>query len=139
LVVERDILVRQPLAQYLRDCGYRVTVLKYRRDRLVAERARERLKRRPHSAASMAQELNLSVRTLYRQLHEEGTSLQALKDEARRDKALDLLRRTKKPIKQIAQAVGFRNQKSFARAFQSWTGSAPTAYRSDKNSTIPRT
>jgi DNA-binding NtrC family response regulator len=24
LIVERDILVRQPLAQYLRDCGYRV-------------------------------------------------------------------------------------------------------------------
>src|SRR6201982_4001209 len=24
LVVERDILVRQPLTQYLRDCGYRV-------------------------------------------------------------------------------------------------------------------
>lgn len=24
LVIERDILVRQPLAQYLRDCGYRV-------------------------------------------------------------------------------------------------------------------
>lgn len=24
LVVERDILVRQPLAQYLRECGYRV-------------------------------------------------------------------------------------------------------------------
>ena len=24
LVVERDILVRQPLSQYLRDCGYRV-------------------------------------------------------------------------------------------------------------------
>ena len=76
------------------------------------------------------------MRTLYRQLHDEGTSLQALKDEARRDKALDLLRRTEKPIKQIAQAVGFRNEKSFARAFRSWTGSAPTAYRSDKNSSI---
>ena len=78
------------------------------------------------------------MRTLYRQLHEEGTSLQALKDEARRDKALDLLRRTERPIKQIAQAVGFRSEKSFARAFQSWTGSAPTAYRSGKNSKNPQ-
>jgi len=115
-----------------------LTVLKYRRDRLLAQRTRERLKRGSHSAASLAEELNLSVRTLYRQLHEEGTSLQALKDEARRDKALDLLRRTEKPIKQIAQAVGFRSEKSFARAFQSWTGYAPTAYRSGKNSKIPR-
>jgi AraC-like DNA-binding protein len=108
-----------------------LTVLKYRRDRLLAQRARERLKRGFHSAALLAEELNLSVRTLYRQLHEEGTSLQALKDEARLDKAIDLLRRTKRPIKQIAQAVGFRNEKGFARAFRSWTGSAPTAYRSN--------
>jgi AraC-like DNA-binding protein len=115
-----------------------LTVLKYRRDRLLAQRARERLKRGPHSAASLAAELNLSGRTLYRRLHEEGTSLQALKDEARRDKALDLLRRTEKPIKQIAQAVGFRSEKSFARAFQSWTGSAPMAYRSGKISKNPQ-
>ena len=115
-----------------------LTVLKYRRDRLLAQRARERLKRGPHSAASLAEELNLSMRTLYRRLHEEGTSLQALKDEARRDKALDLLRRTEKSIKQIAQAVGFRSEKSFTRAFRSWTGSAPTAYRSGKNSKSPR-
>jgi len=113
-----------------------LTVLKYR-DRLLTQRARERLKRGPHSAASLAEELNLSMRTLYRQLHEEGTSLQALKDEARRDKALDLLRRTERPIKQIAQAVGFRSEKSFARAFQSWTGFAPTAYRLGKNSRAP--
>src|SRR6476661_3654861 len=115
-----------------------LTVLKYRRDRLLAQRARERLKRGPHSAPSLAAELNLSLRTLYRQFHQEGTSLQALKDEARRDEAADLLRRTKRPIKQIAQAVGFRSEKSFARAFQSWTGYAPTAYRSGKNSKIPR-
>ena len=88
-----------------------LTVLKYRRDRLLAQRARERLKRGPHSAASLAAELNLSLRTLYRQLHEEGASLQALKDEARRDKALDLLRRTEKSIKQIAQAVGFQSER----------------------------
>src|SRR6266481_4164324 len=114
-----------------------LTVLKYRSDRLLAQRARERLKRGFHSANSLAQELNLSVRTLYRQLHQEGTSLQALKDETRRDKAADLLRRTERPIKQIAQAVGFRNEKSFARAFHSWTGFAPTAYRLGKNSGAP--
>ncbi len=114
-----------------------LTVLRYRRDRLLAQRARERLKRGFHSANSLAQELNLSVRTLYRQLHQEGTSLQALKDETRRDKAADLLRRTERPIKQIAQAVGFRNEKSFARAFHSWTGFAPTAYRLGKNSRAP--
>ncbi len=76
------------------------------------------------------------MRTLYRQLHDEGTSLQTLKDEARLDKAIDLLRRTERPIKQISQAVGFRNEKSFARAFRSWTGYPPIAYRSDKNSSI---
>ena len=53
-------------------------------------------------------------------------------------KPLDLLRRTERPIKQIAQAVGFRNEKSFSRAFRSWTGSAPTAYRSGKNSKNPQ-
>ena len=72
----------------------------------------------------MAEELNLSVRTLYLQFHEEGTSLQTLKDEVHLDKATGLLRRTERPIKQIAQA---------ARAFRSWTGSAPTAHRWGKH------
>ena len=107
-----------------------LTVLKYCRDALLTERAREELKRSRHSAFSLARELNLSVRTMYRQFKEEGTSLQALKDEAGRDRASDLLRRTQKPIKQIAQAVGFTNEKSFVRAFRSWTGQTPTAYRS---------
>lgn len=111
-----------------------LTVLKYRRDRLMAQRARECVKRKPYSVALLANELNLSVRSLHRQLHEEGTSFQTLKDEVRRDQAINLLRRTKRPIKQIAQAVGYRNEKSFIRAFKSWTGSVPTSYRSGKKS-----
>jgi len=109
-----------------------LTVLKYRRDRLLAQRVRECFRREIHSASALAEELNLSLRTLYRQLHEEGTTLQALKDEARRNRAIELLRRTERPIKQIARAVGFRNEKSFARAFQSWTGSAPSTYRAGR-------
>jgi AraC-like DNA-binding protein len=32
-------------------------------------------------------------------------------------------------MKQIAAAVGFRNEKSFARAFRSWTGTSPGSLR----------
>ena len=71
----------------------------------------------------------MSPRTLHRQLQEEGASLQALKDEVRQTQAMDALRRSRRPIKQVALAVGFRNEKSFARAFRQWTGDSPTEYR----------
>jgi AraC-like DNA-binding protein len=112
-------------------------VLKDRRDRLPVQWAHERSKRGFHSASLLAQELNLSVRTLYRQLHQKGTSLQTLKDESRHDEAADLPRRTERPIIQTAQAVGLRNEESFARVFRSWTGFAATACRLGKNSRAP--
>jgi AraC-like DNA-binding protein len=80
-------------------------------------------------AARIADALHLSVRTLHRQLRDEGSSLQALKDEARCAQASELLRRSAHPVKQIAQAVGFRNEKSFARAFRQWTGRTPSELR----------
>jgi len=58
-----------------------------------------------------------------------GTSLQALKDAVRRDRALHLLQRTDTPLKRVAQACGFAGEKSFIRAFHQWTGQAPGAYR----------
>jgi AraC-like DNA-binding protein len=109
-----------------------LTVLQYRRDRLQAQRVRQLLRAQPakaHSAPSVAAALHVSVRTLHRQLAEEGSSLQALKDEARRDQALALLARSRKPIKQVAQAVGFASEKSFARAFRQWTGRTPSEAR----------
>ncbi|NRF66021.1 AraC family transcriptional regulator [Aquincola sp. S2] len=109
-----------------------LTVLPYRRDRLQAQRVRQWLHAFPgqaHSAASVAAALNVSVRTLHRQLAEEGSSLQALKDEARREHAIALLTRSQRPVKQIAAAVGFASEKSFARAFREWTGRTPSALR----------
>lgn len=109
-----------------------LTVLQYRRDRLLGQRVRELLRTRPHEAANapaLAGLLNSSARTLHRQLKEEGTSLQAIKDEVRREQAIELLRRGNKPIKQVALAVGFRNEKSFARAFRQWTGASPGEFR----------
>lgn len=109
-----------------------LTVLQYRRDRLLGQRVRELLRSRAAEAATaeaLAAQLNLSSRTLHRQLMEEGVSLQALKDEIRHEAAADQLRRTDRPIKQIALAVGFRNEKSFSRAFRGWTGVAPGTFR----------
>jgi AraC-like DNA-binding protein len=109
-----------------------LTMFPYRRDRLLVQRVRELLKVRPdtgYTGESLARELHVSPRTLHRQLQEEGASLQALKDEVRRERAVELLHRTAKPIKQIARAVGFGNEKSFSRAFKHWTGVAPEIFR----------
>jgi hypothetical protein len=109
-----------------------LTVRPFRRDRLLVEKVRQTLAEHPaHSrnADDLAAWLNLSPRTLHRQLKEEGASLQALKDSVRRDKAVDLLLRTGRPIKQIAAEAGFQNEKSFMRAFKGWTGQPPEAFR----------
>ncbi len=107
-------------------------VLQYRRDRLLVQQVRTLLRHRPEdtgNAEALARALHVSVRTLHRQLQEEGASLQALKDEVRRELAIEQLCRSARPIKQVAAAVGFASEKSFARAFRHWTGESPSAFR----------
>jgi AraC-like DNA-binding protein len=109
-----------------------LTVLQYRRDRLLVQQVRQALSAYPeqaHRADRVAALLNISARTLHRQLKEEGASLQALKDEVRFERAKDLLNRSDKPIKQVATATGFRNEKSFIRAFRAATGLGPGDFR----------
>jgi AraC-like DNA-binding protein len=109
-----------------------IQVRPYRRDRLLVQRVRQVLMTQPldaHNADDLAALLHTSARTLHRQLKEEGATLQALKDEVRRERAIDLLQRTRRPIKQIAAATGFQNEKSFIRAFKGWTGVAPGEWR----------
>lgn len=109
-----------------------LTVLQYRRDRLLVQRVRQALASQSaaiHSADDLAALLNTSARTLHRQLKDEGASLQVLKDEVRQARAIDLLLRTTRPIKQVAEATGFQNEKSFMRAFKGWTGQSPRSFR----------
>lgn len=109
-----------------------LTVLQYRRDRLLVQQVRQALASpavQIHNADTLAALLMMSPRSLHRQLQEEGASLQQLKDEVRSEKAKDLLLRTTKPVKQVAAASGFRNEKSFIRAFKAWTGAPPSEFR----------
>jgi AraC-like DNA-binding protein len=109
-----------------------LTVRQYRSDRLVVRKLREVL--RAHctdlrTGESVASALNVSLRTLHRRLLDEGTSLQKVKDEVRRELATERLVRTSRSVKQIARDVGFHNEKSFMRAFRQWTGESPLEYR----------
>jgi AraC-like DNA-binding protein len=131
LPVRRDEAALQRMLQR----ALLLTVRPYRRDRLLVEKVRQTLAEHPeHSrnADDLAAWLNLSARTLHRQLKEEGASLQQLKDVVRRDLAMDLLLRTQRPIKQIAFEVGFQNEKSFMRAFKGWTGVTPDEFRTSR-------
>jgi AraC-like DNA-binding protein len=128
LPVRRDEAALQQMLQR----ALLLTVRPYRRDRLLVEKVRQALAQHPeHSrnADDLAGWLNMSARTLHRQLKEEGASLQELKDAVRRDVAMTQLQRTSRPLKQVAEAAGFHNEKSFIRAFKSWTGTSPEAFR----------
>ncbi len=132
LPVRRDEAALQRMLQR----ALLLTVRPYRRDRLLVEKVRQTLAEHPeHSrnADDLAAWLNLSARTLHRQLKDEGASLQQLKDAVRRDLASDLLLRTQRPIKQIAVEVGFQNEKSFMRAFKGWTGQTPDEFRTSRS------
>lgn len=110
-------------------------VLQYRRDRPLSQRVHQLLRQdaaRFSTADALAEALHVSVRTLHRQLQDSGVSVQRLKDEVRQEQAIALLLRSARPVKQVALAVGFRNEKSFARAFKTWTGTAPEAYRQSR-------
>ncbi|MDB4941275.1 MAG: Transcriptional regulator, AraC family [Labilithrix sp.] len=109
-----------------------LTVKQYRRDRLLVNRVREHLQASTDpgtTAREVAAAVHVSVRSLHRQLANEGASLQGIKDDVHRARALDLLRRTSLSIKQVATRVGFSNEKSFSRAFKVWTGETPSEHR----------
>lgn len=121
LPVRRDEAALQRMLQR----ALLLTVRPYRRDRLLVEKVRQALAEHPQAtrnADDLAALLHMSPRTLHRQLQDEGASLQQLKDSVRRERAMHLLLKTHKPIKQIAAEVGFANDKSFMRALRTWTG-----------------
>lgn len=109
-----------------------LTVRRYRKDRLLAERVRLTLKANPQAMRKVSQVadlLNVSARTLHRQLREQGTTLQTIKNDVRIELANELLLRTHMPIKRIALAIGFDNDKSFIRAYRNLTGATPETRR----------
>lgn len=108
-----------------------LTVHRYRKDRLLVDRARQVMAMRQdalRSAEALAAHLNLSERTLYRQLKADGYRLQDLKDSVRQEIAIRTLLNKHQPLKKTALAAGFDSDKSFIRAFKRWTGQTPAEF-----------
>lgn len=82
----------------------------------------------------IAERLAISPRTLRRRLSSEGRSFQEVKNLARAKRAKYYLRRTTMPIAEIAYELGFSELSAFSRAFRSWVGQAPQAYREQGDS-----
>lgn len=76
-----------------------------------------------------ADHLHVSPRTLRRRLDEEGTNYQRIVHELRRQLAETYLRDSMLSIAEIADMLGYNDVSNFRRAFLSWTGRSPAAYR----------
>jgi AraC-like DNA-binding protein len=78
---------------------------------------------------SVARSLGLSARSLRRRLANEDKSYGEVANEARAIVAKHLLRDKRKTIQETAYEMGFSDTSTFHRAFKSWTGMTPRAYR----------
>ncbi|RMI34890.1 AraC family transcriptional regulator [Nocardia stercoris] len=78
---------------------------------------------------AVAGRLAIGDRTLQRRLSAAGTSWSEELAAARRELATDLLRHTTLTVQAIALRVGYTDARALSRAFGSWTGLSPDAYR----------
>ncbi|WP_420995292.1 AraC family transcriptional regulator [Cupriavidus sp. 30B13] len=117
---------------FLREAPHNV-VVKYTDRASVMARVRRQLRTQPPERwptfERLAQGLHMSASSLRRRLMEEGGTYQQLKDEMRRDLAIEALSHSSRSLAEIAAGLGFAEPGAFHRAFRRWTGLRPGAYR----------
>jgi AraC-like DNA-binding protein len=77
----------------------------------------------------IAKTLQISPQTLQRRLKQSGSSFNSIKENWRREHALQLLRSPQLSVEHISEKLGFAEARSFTRAFKTWTGLSPRSYR----------
>ena len=71
----------------------------------------------------------MGTRKLQRQLAHENLTYREFVEQVRMERALDLIRESSHTVTSIALLLGYSEIASFTRAFQRWTGRAPSQYR----------
>lgn len=121
------------LKTFLKHAPYQLISTKTNTGTSLADRVHALLMKELNGEAinieGVAQKLNMSSRTLHRKLQKEGHSFQQLKDNARKEAAINYLGRSELTVNAIALLMGFQDTSAFYRAFKKWTGKAPSFYR----------
>lgn len=110
---------------------YRLSHLSTRSEGLLEQVKRQLLHALPHplSVAELARLRQTPIRTLQRQLGDQGTTYNQLLEEVRRTQALSLLSDRRITTSEISQRLGYGDAPSFQRAFRKWFGVTPGHYR----------
>lgn len=82
-----------------------------------------------YGAETLAQQMNMSLRTLQRLVQEQGLTIRQLIDNAREARARQLLTSSTLSVAAISAQLGYSDERAFRRAFQRWTDLTPTEFR----------
>lgn len=108
-------------------------LVRYRDQTSVTERIRRILRyhlmQEAPSLSEIGKQLAMTPQTLRRRLNDEGQGFRAIKDDLRRDAAIEFLALPELTLQDVASRVGFSEASTFHRAFKAWTGVAPGEYR----------
>lgn len=77
----------------------------------------------------IAPKLNVSARSLQRQLSEANESFTRLRENVQQEMAQNWLRESDRSLVEITFRLGFSDQSNFSKAFKRWTGLTPGQYR----------
>jgi len=95
----------------------------------VVEVLQKRIGHAPLSIGHVAEDLNLSKRTLQRRLQQQDISFAELRDQVRFHYSIDYLIKQHLSIDSISASLDFSDRTSFTNAFKRWTGLSPSTFR----------
>lgn len=119
------------IGKFLDNPHFEIMVLDFKHDNLAARVAAE-IRQSLHlntALPEIAETMGMKPYTLQRRLAKEGITFLELKNQVKRDTAIDMLVNSDMTIEDISERLGFSETSPFTRTFKEWTGIAPSQYR----------
>lgn len=95
----------------------------------VVDALQKRVGHSPMAIEHIAEDLNLSKRTLQRRLQQQDSSFAQLRDSLRFHYAIKYLIEDHMSVDAVSTALDFSDRTSFTNAFKRWTNLSPSVFR----------